>query len=198
MGLSSRPSPKEFDLPPVPKPRSPLSPDEQASQAEQRVRERVTHAEDFFVQSLEEWRKSVGAETMCLVGHSLGGYLSAAYTLRYPDRVSKLILLSPAGIPINPHEPSVKSAFVPKKTSRLDASSPNEGEAQDIAGAAQKELGQTRTEAKAGDETPTPPRPSSRVRSLIGWAWEKGWSPFGVLRGASSLCRLRWVAPCCC
>ena len=31
-----------------------------------------------------------------------GGYLSVAYALRHPDRVSKLILLSPAGVPTDP------------------------------------------------------------------------------------------------
>ena len=39
---------------------------------------------------------------MVLVGHSLGGYLASAYTVRYPDRVTGLVLLSPAGIPHGP------------------------------------------------------------------------------------------------
>jgi pimeloyl-ACP methyl ester carboxylesterase len=63
---------------------------------------RVARAEHFFISSLEEWRKSVGVEKMILVGHSLGGYLASAYTVRYPERVSGLILVSPAGIPRGP------------------------------------------------------------------------------------------------
>ncbi|KAI4818326.1 hypothetical protein KUCAC02_011670 [Chaenocephalus aceratus] len=43
-------------------------------------------AEDQFLSALEEWREKVGLEEMVLLGHNLGGYLSAAYTLRYPNR----------------------------------------------------------------------------------------------------------------
>ena len=43
-------------------------------------------AEDQFLSALEEWREKVGMEEMVLLGHNLGGYLSAAYTLKYPNR----------------------------------------------------------------------------------------------------------------
>lgn len=45
-------------------------------------------AEEQFVTALEEWREKVGLEEMVLLGHNLGGYLSAAYTLKYPHRCS--------------------------------------------------------------------------------------------------------------
>eukprot|EP00753_Platysulcus_tardus_P020966 PLAT8513.1.p2 GENE.PLAT8513.1~~PLAT8513.1.p2 ORF type:complete len:432 (-),score=191.40 PLAT8513.1:79-1332(-) len=61
--------------------------------------ETVEEAEDYFVEALEEWRQQKGIERMRLVGHSLGGYLSAVYALRYPDRVEKLVLVSPAAVP---------------------------------------------------------------------------------------------------
>ncbi|KAJ1678415.1 hypothetical protein EV182_004093, partial [Spiromyces aspiralis] len=60
---------------------------------------RVDMTEDFFVESLEAWREKMGLQTMTLVGHSIGGYFCAVYALRYPERVNKLILVSPAGIP---------------------------------------------------------------------------------------------------
>lgn len=45
---------------------------------------------------MEEWRqKQEGLEKFVLVGHSMGGYLSALYALRHPERVEKLILASP-------------------------------------------------------------------------------------------------------
>ncbi|KAJ1979934.1 hypothetical protein H4R34_002636 [Dimargaris verticillata] len=54
-------------------------------------------AEQFFVDALERWRTVVGLDRMVLVGHSFGGYISTLYALQYPQRVAKLILLSPMG-----------------------------------------------------------------------------------------------------
>ncbi len=36
---------------------------------------------------------------MILAGHSFGGYMSVAYCERYPERVERLLLLSPVGVP---------------------------------------------------------------------------------------------------
>lgn len=56
-------------------------------------------AEAFFVESLEAWRKYHNIPKMILGGHSMGGYISIAYAEKYPSRVDRLILLSPAGVP---------------------------------------------------------------------------------------------------
>lgn len=58
----------------------------------------VEGAEDVFVESLEEWRKAQEVDKLVLAGHSMGGYLSAAYCERYPERVDRLVLLSPVGV----------------------------------------------------------------------------------------------------
>ena len=59
----------------------------------------VKGAEDFFVESLEAWRSQNNIDRMILAGHSFGGYMSVAYCERYPERVEKLLLLSPVGVP---------------------------------------------------------------------------------------------------
>lgn len=55
----------------------------------------VDTVEDHFVESLESWRNKVGINKMTLSGHSLGGYFATCYALKYPERVEKLILISP-------------------------------------------------------------------------------------------------------
>ena len=55
-------------------------------------------AETFFLTSLEQWRQKMGLEKMILMGHSMGGYLSATYALQHPERIQHLILVGPAGI----------------------------------------------------------------------------------------------------
>jgi len=59
----------------------------------------VEATEEFFVESLEAWRKARGVDKMVLAGHSMGGYISVAYCEKYPERVEHLVLLSPVGVP---------------------------------------------------------------------------------------------------
>jgi abhydrolase domain-containing protein 5 len=59
-------------------------------------------AETFFVDSFEKWRAAAGIEKMVLMGHSLGGYLSAVYAIKYPERVQHLVLVCPAGVARRP------------------------------------------------------------------------------------------------
>ncbi len=55
--------------------------------------------ENMFVEYLEKWRLAMGLEKFILLGHSFGGYLSAAYSIKYPMHVRHLILNDPWGIP---------------------------------------------------------------------------------------------------
>ncbi|KAK9840870.1 hypothetical protein WJX74_005899 [Apatococcus lobatus] len=64
----------------------------------------TAQAEDFFIDSLSQWREKQGLDRMILVGHSLGGYLSACYALRHPQHISHLILVCPAGVASRPQD----------------------------------------------------------------------------------------------
>ncbi|XP_053736965.1 1-acylglycerol-3-phosphate O-acyltransferase ABHD5 isoform X1 [Synchiropus splendidus] len=59
-------------------------------------------AEEQFIESIEQWRAKVGLETMVLLGHNLGGYLSISYAIKYPERVKHIVLVEPWGISEHP------------------------------------------------------------------------------------------------
>ena len=65
--------------------------------------QQITEAEDWFIDSLEEWRVKKNIDKMTLVGHSMGGYMATCYALKYPGHLHKLILASPVGIPEDPY-----------------------------------------------------------------------------------------------
>lgn len=77
---------------------------------------RVLEAEDFFLDSFEAWRAELGLERMVIVGHSLGGYLGVAYALRKPERVVKIVLLSPAGVHSPPSLPTPSTTSSPSSS----------------------------------------------------------------------------------
>lgn len=60
---------------------------------------------NFFVDSLEAFREKIfenyseeDNKNIYLIGHSLGGYMSTNYAMKYPKYITKLFLLSPVGI----------------------------------------------------------------------------------------------------
>ncbi|TFY53301.1 hypothetical protein EVG20_g10178 [Dentipellis fragilis] len=127
---------------------------------------RVYEAESFFVESLEQWREQMGLEKMTLVGHSLGGYLSVVYALRYPQRVSKLVLLSPAGVPRDPNN------TMPAREVSEEQMSGGEG-AEPASASRVESIREEQQEVK---------RKESRSQKLFTYLWEEGWSPFQVVR----------------
>ncbi|KZO94791.1 alpha/beta-hydrolase [Calocera viscosa TUFC12733] len=144
------------------------------------VVDKVLEAESFFVDSLEAWRKAQGIEKMALVGHSLGGYLSVAYALRYPERVSKLILLSPAGVPTSEHAHDVPSAELANPTP--PNGKPN-GKAKLVASTngAPTDTAQVEEARKPSKEEQTRQR-RSMMRVVGAYLWEQGVSPFSIVR----------------
>ncbi|CAH2078101.1 unnamed protein product, partial [Thlaspi arvense] len=53
--------------------------------------------EAWFIDSLEEWRKSKNLSNFILLGHSFGGYVAAKYALKHPEHLQHLVLVGPAG-----------------------------------------------------------------------------------------------------
>jgi pimeloyl-ACP methyl ester carboxylesterase len=54
---------------------------------------------DAAVEWLAGWFDAAGVESADVVGHSLGGLLSARLAARHPERVRRLVLVAPAGVP---------------------------------------------------------------------------------------------------
>lgn len=129
---------------------------------------RVREAEAFFIDSLEQWRQKMGLEKMTLVGHSLGGYLSIAYALKYPTRVSKLILVSPAGIPRDPHAEAREAAETQSLSDQAEQA---------------EQASLKKVEAMRGGQRAEQQK-LSRSRQLLMYLWEEGFSPFQVVRTA--------------
>jgi pimeloyl-ACP methyl ester carboxylesterase len=59
-------------------------------------------AEEYFIQSLEAWRATLGLEDFDLLGHSMGAYISTTYALKYPTNIKRLLLADPWGVPEKP------------------------------------------------------------------------------------------------
>jgi pimeloyl-ACP methyl ester carboxylesterase len=50
------------------------------------------------LRSIEEWRLQKGVSDFYVLGHSLGGYLTAWYLWKYKPKVKGVFLMSPAGM----------------------------------------------------------------------------------------------------
>lgn len=65
-------------------------------------------AEQEFIDSIEEWRKAMNLGKIILLGHSLGGYLSACYSMKHPEQIKHLILVDTWGLPQRPDDLDVR------------------------------------------------------------------------------------------
>lgn len=60
--------------------------------------DQVAIAENFFLDSIEEWRVKKGIEKFSVVAHSLGAYLISEYAVKYPGHIDHIVLASPAAV----------------------------------------------------------------------------------------------------
>lgn len=70
------------------------------------------------IADIERIRQILGEEKLILIGHSWGGFLASLYAAEFPDRVEKLILISPANMLVMP-SPEADSDLFTSVGSRL-------------------------------------------------------------------------------
>lgn len=139
---------------------------------------KITEAENWFIDALEEWRKARKIEKFTLLGHSLGGYLAVSYALKYPGHLNKLILASPAGVPEDPYavnadmpEPNdstMANEFTQDQESIVESSRSGDS-------SLSKHGRKTKAQAEAKQRRPLP--------SWLIWLWESNFvSPFSFVR----------------
>ncbi|MEC4986812.1 MAG: alpha/beta hydrolase [Oscillatoria sp. PMC 1068.18] len=63
-------------------------------------RPEVHYSINWQVESLAEYLDALHLPQIILIGHSLGGWIAASYALKYPDRVSGLVLLAAEGVEV--------------------------------------------------------------------------------------------------
>ncbi|KAF8461691.1 Alpha/Beta hydrolase protein, partial [Kalaharituber pfeilii] len=139
---------------------------------------KIREAEDWFIDALEEWRVKRGIDRFTVVGHSLGGYLATAYTLKYPGRIKKLILASPVGIPEDPwavkenlpENPPKDQSHPPPPDTGLQTSTTS--------------LPSTVSTTTTTTSTRPPPR---RIPKWVHCLWEANVSPFSLVRWSGPL-----------
>ncbi|KAL3418405.1 hypothetical protein PVAG01_10121 [Phlyctema vagabunda] len=152
---------------------------------------KITEAENWFVDALEEWRVLRKIEKFTLLGHSMGGYMAVAYSLKYPGHLNKLILASPVGIPEDPYavqadmpepgESTMANEFI--QDGQDDIVNPNGNT---------KSAGDNNNlfnaRSKAGDKKPNPDAPPRRpLPKWLTYLWDANISPFSVVRWTGPL-----------
>ena len=91
----------------------------------------TSEAVRFFIDPFHEWMETSVLQNksandteddgnIVLVGHSLGGYLSARYVIDFPNTIHRLVLASPVGFPSRP-EKVLKGSQLPTSLRIVDA-----------------------------------------------------------------------------
>jgi len=138
-----------------------------------------------------------------MAGHSLGGYLSFRYSVKYPERVNKLIMASPVGVPEDPYSvmqplpDGDKPPNFAESQGSMSHSSPNlpgrlsaQAEAQRFAsapgspGVSATTLPDERNAVALQPASPAPRRP---LPKWLVYLWEANVSPFSLVRWSGPL-----------
>ncbi|KAH0848814.1 hypothetical protein AYO21_08256 [Fonsecaea monophora] len=164
----------------------------------------ITEAEDWFIDSLEEWRVKKKIDKMTLMGHSMGGYMAVCYALKYPGRLNKLILASPVGIPEDPYATHAAMPPPPDSTAQNEVTQDQETtdnnklfngrkKAEKEAQPKQKPnpnrlpvRDTSSAENSSSDETSTP-APRRPLPKWLTYLWDANISPFSFVRWSGPL-----------
>jgi cardiolipin-specific phospholipase len=148
---------------------------------------KITEAENWFIDALEEWRKERKIEKFTLLGHSLGGYLAVSYALKYPGHLNKLILASPAGIPEDPYAVNAAMPEPEESAFQNEFTQGQEGivnpEANENTNTLTKVGSNNKAAAARSGQNP-PKRP---IPGWLVWLWDANVSPFSFVRLAGPL-----------
>ncbi|KAB8337277.1 hypothetical protein FH972_021578 [Carpinus fangiana] len=142
---------------------------------------KITEAENWFVDSLEEWRKERNIDRFTLLGHSMGGYMAVAYALKYPGRLNKLILASPVGIPEDPY---ATHADMPEPEESTLASEITQDQSQ----SASKGDNNNFLNSKSNGTVDTDGKPKRKpLPKWLTYLWDANISPFAFVRWSGPL-----------
>ncbi|CAD6578754.1 MAG: hypothetical protein ASARMPREDX12_008959 [Alectoria sarmentosa] len=153
----------------------------------------ITEAENWFIDALEEWRVQKRIDRFTLVGHSLGGYMSVAYALKYPGHLNKLILASPVGIPEDPYAVNAKlpeptdstltnelsqdQQYVKSSSNPQVLEFAKQGDNNNFLNARSK-----REETSKTGDKPPPAAPRKPLPKWLTYLWDANISPFSLVR----------------
>ncbi|RYP26905.1 hypothetical protein DL768_011521 [Monosporascus sp. mg162] len=141
---------------------------------------KITEAESWFVDALEEWRKIRNLEKFTLLGHSLGGYLAVSYALKYPGHLNKLILASPVGVPEDPYAVNADMPEPPDSTFQ------DEFTVDQQATTAPHDKNSYNARERRVDRGENAPKKRPYPGWLV-WLWDANVSPFSLVRLAGPL-----------
>ncbi|KAF2722924.1 alpha/beta hydrolase [Polychaeton citri CBS 116435] len=146
--------------------------------------EKTREAESWFVDALEEWRIKRGIDKMTLVGHSLGGYMSVCYALKYPGHLNKLILASPVGIPEDPYAvseemPDPSDSTMANEITQDQDTVARGGDNNNFLNARSKRDDERENREANGQQAKPPRRPVPRWLHTL---WDANISPFSLVR----------------
>jgi cardiolipin-specific phospholipase len=150
---------------------------------------KITEAENWFIDALEEWRIQKKIDKFTLLGHSMGGYMAVAYALKYPGHLNKLVLASPVGIPEDPY---AVQAAMPEPGDSTMASEFMQDQEDEIVNANSKPKTADNNKLFANGSKPTTngktEEPQKRpLPKWLTYLWDANISPFSIVRWSGPL-----------